>query len=323
MRTAATILILMGLVGCDPGQPAQPPRTGQVRPPVARPPRVQRGKGAVMAYVNDRPIYMADLHEILVRANGMKLAQYLILNELVDQAAAPKGISVTDDDIRKQNALTLKEMFPKISDNAQRVRLLEQFLVQKNMPRRQWDMVVRRNALVAKLTAKKIEVTEAELRREFGRQFGRQVVIRHIQTASLGDAQKVLKLLMDKGDFTELARKYSTNASSRNGGLLPPIGKDTARIAPAIREVALAMTKVGEISNPVQAGTTFHILKLERIIEPTEVKFEDVKQELETAIQWYKAQVIQRLFLTDLVRKAKIRYADPILKAQADKGVKP
>jgi foldase protein PrsA len=323
MRTAATILILVGLVGCYPDRSAQPPRTAQVRPPVTPSPRTQRGKGPVMAYVNDRPIYMAGLHDILVRANGVKLAQYLIVNELVDQAAAAKGISVTDDDIRKQNALTLKEMFPKIPDNAQRVRLLEQFLVQKNMPRRQWDMVVRRNALVAKLAGKKIEVTEAELRREFGRQFGQQVVIRHIQTASLADAQKVLKLLMDKGDFTQLARKYSTNASSRNGGLLPPIGKDTARIAPAIREAALAMTKVGEISNPVQAGTTFHILKLERIIEPTKVKFEDVKQELEAAIQWYKAQVIQRLFLTDLVRKAKIQYVDPILKAQADKGAGP
>ncbi len=276
-----------------------------------------------MAYVNDRPVYMADLHEILVRAHGVASAQYLIVNELVDQAAAKKGISVTDNEIRQQNIRTLEEMFPTVSEDAQRGRLLDRFLLQKNMPRWQWDMVLRRNALVAKLVDKKAKVTEIELQREFGRRYGCQAVIRHIQTASLADAQKMLKILMDKGDFAELARKYSTNASSRNGGLLPPIGKDTARIAPAIREAALAMTKVGEISNPVQAGTTFHILKLERIIEPAKVKFEDVKQKLAATIQWRKNQVIQRLFLTDLIRDAKVRYVNPILKAQAEKGLKP
>ncbi len=330
MRTTGIMLILVGLVGCQLDRPA---RQGKMRPPVARSPSMQPerprpagaqpGKGAVMAYVNDRPIHMARLHEILVRVHGMKLAQQLIVNELVDQAAAAKAISVTTDEIRKQNTQTLETMFPNVSDHAQRARLLEQFLIQKNMTRRQWDTVVRRNALVAKLVGGKIEVAEAELRREFARQYGRQVVIRHIQTASLADAQKLLKILVDKGDFAELARKYSTNPSSRNGGLLPPIGKDTLRIAPAIRQAALAMTKVGEISNPVQAGTAFHILKLERIIEPAKVKFEDVKQKLEAIIKWRKAQVMQRRFLTDLIRKAQIRYVDPILKVQADRGAKP
>ena len=324
------MLILAGLVGCYPKPLARhdkerPPSAGSpaIQDRAARPASTQPGKGAVMAYVNDRPVYTAELHEILVRAHGMKLAQYLIVNELVDQAAADKGISVTDDEIGQQNARTLEEMFPTVADHTQRARLLEQFLIQKNMTRRQWDMVARRNALVAKLVGKKPEVTEAELRREFGRRYGRQVVIRHIQTASLADAQKVLKMLIDKGDFAELAQKHSTNASSRNGGLLPPIGKDTARIAPAIRQAALAMTKVGEISNPVQVGTAFHILKLERIIEPAKVKLDDVRGKLAATISWRRSQATQNRILADLIRKARIRYVNPILKSQADKEPKP
>lgn len=322
----------------DPTPPPQPPALDPPREPARQPQPAAQPKGqpapptakpapAVMATVNGRPVYMKRLHDLLVRAYGIQLAQQLIVNELVRQAAADKGITVTPDDIQVEHDRSVREAFPSVAGAAQRERLLEQMLVKRQLPRQQWNMAMRRNALLRKLVPKDIEVTEAELRDAFGKRYGRQVVVRHIQTASLNDAQKVLGLLTAGADFAAMAQKHSTNESRTSGGLLPAFTRDTKTIPPAIREVGLSMKTPGELSNPIQVGTTFHLLKLERILDPKNVKFENVKAGLTQLVREAKARIIQKKLLADLIKRARddraIEYVDPVLKARADREKSP
>jgi parvulin-like peptidyl-prolyl isomerase len=146
------------------------------------------------------------------------------------------------------------------------------------------------------------------------------VVVRHIQTFKLEDAQKV-KELADKGiDFTLLVTRYSTHESRKNGGLLPPIGQDTVQVSPAIRNVALAMKRIGEISNPIQAGTRWYILKLEKVIEPKGVKYADVKDKIAASLRERRISMYQNEILQKLIAEAKIQYVHPILKEQEAKA---
>ena len=311
MRVILTtvIMVLLVLVGCNPDgmvaieQKPSVPVTTMPAPPV-------------MAYVNGKAIYTSELYEMLVQVDGLKFAQLLIATEVIRQAAEEKGITVSNKQIAEQHDLALDEMFEQVPDKKQREALLEQMLVKRRMPRKQWDIAIRRNAMLACLATKPIEVTDAEVRKLFLRRHGLQVVIRHIQTPSLSQAQKVLKLLTDKADFAELARKFSTNASARNGGLLSPINKNSTDIPPAIRQAAFAMTDPGETSNPVQVGTTFHILRLERIIPSADIKFDDVKDSLAADVRKAKARNIQQRMLGELLDSASVRYVDPLLKAR-------
>ncbi len=279
-------------------------------------PTTQPTGGPVMVYVNSRPIYMEQLHGTLVTTFGMRAAQWLIADELVAEAAAERNLTASDEEVRIENERTLNHLFPSASAD-QRERLLEQLLIRRQLPHRQWEMTMRRNVLLSKLIAPSIEISDEELEDEFAEQYGRKVVVRHIQTTSLGEAQEVLERLRAGADFNGLARRVSKNRSAADGGLLPPIGPRTKGLAPAMREAALAMKKLGEVSEPIQVMTAFHILYLERIIEPEGVSFEDVKDSLATAVKAKNLRVHGQRLMREMIRNAKIEYVNPILKRQA------
>jgi parvulin-like peptidyl-prolyl isomerase len=278
----------------------------------------------VMATVNGEPILMSVLHRNLVRDYGMQEAQQLIANELVRQQAAKEKISVSDSDVKAMHDRTLEQMFPSMPA-AQRDSLLEQLLTQNRISRGQWDSIMRRNALLAKLAEPKIRITEQDLQEAFGDAYGQKFVVRHIQTVSLAEAQRLRKeLISTKADFADAARKYSTNPSAADGGLLPPISKDSKGVPPAIQQAAMAMKKVGEISEPVLAGTAYHLLYLEQIVPPQDVKFQDVKTKLEKNLRSRQIRILQQEMLAKMIREATekgdIQYVNPVLKEQAEKA---
>ncbi len=276
----------------------------------------------VMAYVNGKPVAMDRLHELLVGAYGLPIAQQLVASELASQEARLKGVSVTEQDIRAEHDLTLKETFPQETNPEQRERMLDTLLRQRNMGRNLWQVIMARNALLRKLAGNDFDVSESELKVEFGRRYERKAVIRHIQVQTAAEAQKVYDLAQ-KGDFAALATKYSIHPSGQNGGLLPPIGAGTSQVNPALRQAALAMSRPGEISHPVQTGTSFHVLKLERIEEPSNVNFADVKDTLAADLREQKARTAVNQLLAKLVAEAKIQYVDRQLRDQAEKAVQP
>jgi len=280
----------------------------------------------IMATVNGQPIYMDDLNEILLYSYGMPVAQQLVANELVRQEAQRKNVSVTDEEVKAEHERTLVQLFPEVTEPGQREKGFQEFLVRRSVTRKQWDFTMTRNALLARLAQPQIKITEADLRKAFGDLYGRRVVVRHIQVASVNQAQEVLDQLKAGADFAELAQKKSTSPTRVNGGLMPTISSTTTEISPAIKEAALAMSEVGEISPAIQSGTAFHILRLEKILEPDKVKFEDVKDDLQTQVHLVKVQQLSQQLLMELIRKGQetgqIQYKNPVLQNLNEEAIK-
>jgi len=306
-------------------QPAGEPTT-QAATPAPKPapaPAPGASGGAVMAYVNDQPIYMAELSRLLISGYGREVAQQLIANELVRQQAARQNVTVCEADLDAEHDRTLRNMFGTVDDPNQRERLLDQLLTRNRVSQEQWRLTMRRNALLAKLAEKSLTVTEEDLKEEFARQHERKVEVQHIQTASLADAQEVLRKLASGEPFAAMVAKHSIGPSARSGGMLAPFGAKDTGTPPAIREAALAMRKVGEVSDPIQVGTAFHLVKLVRILEPKDVKFENVKGALRAAVRRRKIKALQQDILQILIRGATVQYVNPILKAQAEEASQP
>lgn len=328
-RTVLASLALAGVLGCghfgltEPSTTAakelevqQQPALAETAPPAATvqvPPTARQRQ--VMAIVNGQPVYMGQLHELLVEAYGMPLAQQVIATELVQRAAADKNVSVTADDVKAEHLRMLRQGFPKAQDDAERERLLDKLLQTRNMTRSMWNLSARRNALLRKLTPHDFEVPEEAIREEIARRYGRKVVVRHIETQSLNSANMV-KELAKKEDFAELARKHSINPSGKAGGLLPPISKQTQQISPALRQVALAMNTPGDISEPVMVSNRFHVLKLEKVIEPKAVKDEEIRKSVIADLRERKISNDGNRLLRKLFTTAEIEFVDPTLKAQ-------
>lgn len=330
MRSIALLLFtaVVAVGGCGPlktieesgaaptAEPAPPtPRPETTTAPTAT---TRPAAGAVMAYVNGRPIYMRRLHEMLVRSHGVEQGRQLIASELVAQAAEEQNLTASDEEIAAEHERTLERMFPDdVSGSEQKERLLEHLMVQRGVPREEWRMTMRRNVLLGKLAGPRATVGEAELRTQFEERYGRKFVVRHIQTASLSDAQNALERLRKGADFAQLARKVSKNRSAATGGLLQPIGPKAPGLPPPLRKAARSMKTPGEISEPIQVGTTYHVLHLERIIESQNVKFEDIKDSLAEAVRDDKLRALKPQILAELIRLGRVEYVDPILKRKS------
>lgn len=275
----------------------------------------------VMATVNGKPIYMEKLSEALVSDYGLPIARQFVCDEVVRQELQRRKISTktNEQEISDESMRSMRMLFP-LEDNItdeQFDSILDQFLRNSGHTRRQWNQTMARNVLLARLLEKDISVSDAELQDAFFRKYDGKYTARLIQVNSLDKAQEILKTLKDeKADFATLAQKESVNPTAKSGGLFE-VGARTAPewVPPAIIEVIRKM-KVGEVSEPVMAGATFHIIKLESQTQPQDVKFEDVKAELLPLVKEAKLQQARQKYLADLMKNAKIEFSDPTLRAQ-------
>jgi peptidyl-prolyl cis-trans isomerase D len=147
--------------------------------------------------------------------------------------------------------------------------------------------------------ATKVQPTEADLRKEYEDNKASYVLAerrraRHIlipvegdnDAAALKKAQGIFAEAKSGKDFAELAKKYSSDDSGKNGGDLGLVER-SAFVGPF--GDALFGMKVGEITGPVKSQFGYHIIKLEEI-QPAEGKpFEAVRAEIDSQYRKDKA----------------------------------
>lgn len=107
-----------------------------------------------------------------------------------------------------------------------------------------------------------------------------QIKVRHIlfEKSEEGKAlaEDVLKQIKAGGDFAQLAKQYSKDpGSATRGGDLGQVGK--GRMVPAFEQAAFSLKKAGELSDLVETGFGYHIIRLDepavdRIVPYVEVK---------------------------------------------------
>ena len=313
MRFCAILcaLVIAGL-GCEPrGRPIEPNRP---RP---------SAWSSVMARVNGRDIPMRQLNEALVADFGLPIAQQLIADELVRQALEKQKLPhpVTDKEIQAETLRALEQLFPNLADPSpqQQENMLTTLLKQTQNTRRQWDMSMARNARLSRLADKQVQITEKELREEYELRFDGKLKVRHIQFADLPSVQNALKKLHAGEKFETLVKTLSTSPDAKNGGWLADIGtsKNVPHIPANLQNVARAL-KVGEVSEAVQTGTTFHLLKLEKKIAPQNIKFDDVRESLRPIVRERALRRLGPAIFRKLSADAEIKWIHPALKAQSN-----
>ena len=269
---------------------------------------------AIMAIVDGKPIYMSTLYKPLLEAYGLRFAEILISNVIVQQEAQRRKITVTPADIAAENNHAIENIFGKQLPANQRQKALENLLQKRGIPPGLWRTIIHRNALLRKMVEPQVKITEEMVKNEYISRYTEKVQIRHIQLATISDAQKILKMLNSGNDFDKLARRYSTNTQSASrGGLLPPFTRNDKTIPAAIRETAFSLSE-GQISGIVQAGDSFHILKLERRFLPPPTDYEKVKDRLRREIRERIITRLQSKLLAELREKAKVEYVNQFLK---------
>jgi parvulin-like peptidyl-prolyl isomerase len=118
-------------------------------------------------------------------------------------------------------------------------------------------------------------------------------------------------------DFGEVAGEVSDAASKANGGLIGPLPAE--EINPEILKV-LSTLKPGQVSEPMDAGNGYRILKLEARQVSKQATFEEARDQIaDRVFQQRRAGEVLK-YLEGLRRKAIIEWKNAELKQAWDKG---
>ncbi|MFH1418913.1 MAG: peptidylprolyl isomerase [Planctomycetota bacterium] len=288
----------------------------------------QPGKpGRPIAIVNDVPIEQKAVIRELIETRGLPLLQQHILRELARQATARAGLSVESVDIDREYDLTLQAARFNGKDvekltPARRAQMIEEWTQSRGVTRTELAIAMERQAHLRKLAERGVKTNEAMLQQEYKRVHGDKVEVRHIQLAAPRVWPQLQQRLSQDEEFSVLVRDFSQNTLSREkNGLLPPFTADDPSVPPAMVKAAFSL-KVGEVSNPVEAEGSYHVLKLERRIPADNAAFEDVRDELDHNLRARLAAGEMERLGTELLMRAKLGIEDPVLREQYTKRQK-
>lgn len=97
--------------------------------------------------------------------------------------------------------------------------------------------------------------------------------------AALARAKEARAKIVAGEDFAKVALEYSDDPTTRDkGGALPFVTRD--RLEKAYADGVFALTRVGEISQPIKARTAYHIVRLDERRAPRQMSFDEVRDRI-------------------------------------------
>lgn len=279
-----------------------------------------------LATVDGMEIPRDRVDQLVMDAYGLDMLMRVVQVELAKRAAQQNNLTVTAEDIAAERKVTLDKLFKEANktlveqiadaeaagkfEDAKNLReqlqkdnemMLQRLLTQQQITASMFDLQMEARANIRKVVIQetKGKITDDNVYEGYMALYGENIRIRFIQCSNLGEIAEVQRRLKAGEPFEALARQLSRNAATRElGGELPPFSRTSQRYPDQFKEVAFSLKTVGEISEPVEANGSYHIMKLIQRIPPKAVKFEDVKESVRE--QLYASWIDQRM---DMMRE--------------------
>jgi foldase protein PrsA len=222
---------------------------------------------------------------------GKEVLEELINRVIIQQACEAEGKKVTQDEV-EQEIVKIAKRF-----NLDPVEWQKMLQAERNISPEQYRLSVIWPMLALRKLAETgalDDVTEADVEKEFERQYGERVKCRMIMLENPRRAQDVWNECKKKDKtFEELAQEHSIDPNSKAlGGAIPPIPRHSGN---ATIEKEAFKLKTGQLSPlievPTAAGTRWAILKCEGRTEPVvEERTQEISDEIVTELKERKTQ---------------------------------
>lgn len=286
-KLIATAICTVALFGCQGGSPSGTHGEG-------------KKEGKVLAEVNGSTITTGDfsnelknlpeyLKAMAETPQGRKeMLDTMVIRELILQQASKDGVDKAP------------EIEEKLKDLKKRL-IVEAFLKKKVESDSQLS-----DEELKKFYEKNLDKFKA----------GEQIRASHILVKTEKEAKDILSQIKAGGNFDELAKKNSVDSSAAKGGDLGWFGKGS--MVPVFEQAALAL-KEGQVSDVVKSDFGFHIIKLTGTRPAGTRPFEEVKDQIKSALMPTKQQEVFQKIKDELKKTAKINVKEDVLNSMDGK----
>ena len=299
MRRIGAILCVLWLAACQSQSSDGRPRE------VAAP-----NPDQPVALVEGRRIDWEQLRPALLEARGAQVLADAILGEMIEIELARRQIAIGPRQIEDERRMIV-EYLSEDPDEAR--RLFAQIRRERGIGRARYEALLRRSAGMRALVRERVTVTQEDIRRAYETLYGPRYRVRLITVATAREATDMVSRARGQEPFSALAFRYSTDVSSAQGGLLPPISPLDPTFPAAIRKTVSGL-EAGEVSEPLALDEHgFAVLKLEEKIEGGEVPFDDVRDKLARWIRRRMEKLHQDKLSREMVARAEVIVFEPEL----------
>lgn len=280
-------------------------------PQAATPPSLaaEQAGSRPVALLNGGPVHWDSLKTPMVEAAGGQILQEIVLGRLLQEELSRRGLTISKQQIDRERQLLVDTLDP---DRDQAARLLAAVRKRRGLGAERFEALLWRNAALRMLVEGEAQVTEADLRQAYEEGYGLLYVVRLVTVNTMEQAAEVVRRARAGESFIDLAVELSTDSSAKQGGLLPAISPADATYPQALRAV-LPKLQAGEVSDPIALETGFAVVRLERLIEPVPVEFEEVKAELTQRVRRRVEQEQMQRKARQLLNQAEVLVLDPTL----------
>jgi parvulin-like peptidyl-prolyl isomerase len=283
--------------------------TAEVVPGAAVPPQAPSD---VAAFVNGVRISRAELAQECLRLFGDAVLESVVNRTLIADYCAAHQIVVTKQQVSEEIDRTA-ERFAIPKDEWLKMLQTERGI----SPQQYANDIVWPTVALRHIAAQRIQPTEQELAEAYETLYGPSVQCRLIAFNDRATAEQVLaKANASPDDFGNLAKTYSVDVNSASAkGLIQPIRKHMGD--PGLEKTAFALQK-GQISEIIQVGQQFVILKCENQYPARPVPLEQVQKTLAEAVRDKKLRLASADVFTHIKTQSQVDliFTDPARRAQ-------
>ena len=242
--------------------------------------RITNGKHVVMVS------YDEVAHECMLR-HGAEVLDNIVNRKIIETACENSNIQISEAEVDQEIIKIAKKFNMSVAEWYN--MLQTERSVTKAQYRRDiiWPMLSLR-----KLAGEDVKISPTELQQAFLKNYGPRVKARIIVSDNQRRAGEAWEMVSrDPALFDAAVKKYSMDAGSRAlGGAVPPIPQFSGNLLSEPLEKAAFKLKVGEVSNVIQSGQQFVIIKSEGLTEQVVNSIDEVKTELVAALTEEKTQ---------------------------------
>jgi parvulin-like peptidyl-prolyl isomerase len=236
-----------------------------------------------------------------------QVMQFLISAQWIQGEASDQGVKVTDADVSKRFQQTKKQSFPKETD-------YQKFLKQSGMTQDDILFRVKLDALSSKIRDKVTKgqgkVTQAQITTYYNKNKKRFAQperrdLRIVLTKTLPQAQAAKKALASGQSWKVVAKKYSTDQSTKNtGGQLLAVTKGQQD---RTFENAAFVAKTNKVLGPVKTQFGYYVFDVTKITAASQQSLAQARNTISQLLTSQNQQKALNDFVKDFQKKWKDR----------------